>query len=664
MSQLTRSQMEDYLAGKSTAERGDRWVRVVAGGVSLALLVGAMLLVSPLNKMRVEEELTINATVEGLPPDIALMTKLGTLRAVAIDVAFIRLEDLKNENRFFELMQLSDWLCKLAPTYATVWSYSAWNMSYNISVCQYGDDARWLWVNNGIDNLRTKGIVYNPKSITLYKELSWIFIHKIGDKLDDSHLAYKAELAVEMERIFGEPPLVLEEAEALDAFREIVDAPRNLNDWIDDTPEVKRLVEALAAVELSPDESLLNFVAEHMRTYSNVEQFVVEDEIEPSTDLKSRRKKILSDPANIPQVDALCSAVRSDILRDPSKYNMDLDYMLELMEEYGPLDWRSPYAHSLYWASLGDKLTKGVKNIDEADSMNAVRFIFFALESLSRNGKIILEPNFEDPGVSFINPQPDTSYIRHMHEAYLKFGKEQFGDDPRFIEGTAGPNYSTGHENFLMRAIRQLYLAGGKKNQEEAKEYYFYLRNYDLDENGMRKVMYEKTFKAFIEDRFKESLDTQAGATVFVQAFLLRSMKEAAVGQVGRSLMSFAEAKKWWKFYMRDVETDRNARRKLQPLGVMRRDAALSFMQFPGFSAQNKSRVWRSLDLETRKSIYDEALPIIEQQCAAHVPPFDPFKVMPTPPGMAEHRKDPKAVLAELEHYDPSVSRGKKQLSD
>jgi len=667
--------MEDYLAGKLKAERGDRWVCVVAGAVGLAFLLCAMGLVNPINTIRRDEQLVINDTVQGLPPDIALMTKLGTLRALAIDVLFIRLEDLKNENRFFELMQLSDWLCKLAPRYPTVWSYSAWNMAYNISVCQYGDKARWLWVSNGVDNLRTRGIVYNPNSITLYKELAWIFYHKIGDKLDDSHMAYKAELAVEMELIFGEPPLVMEEAEAIAHFKKIVDAPRNLKAWIKKTPEAKQFLEALRhpepdsaeaklEVKLRADESLLAFVAKSMRTYSNPEKFVVREDNDAPLIPNLRLRVLLGDPANADILEQMCNAVRSDVLRDSSKYNMDLDFMLALMDEYGPLDWRSPYSHALYWASRGDEVTKDVVNRNAADSMNAVRFIFFALDYLSRAGKIILEPNFEEPGQSYIDPQPDPRFFRHMHEAYLRYGKEQFGDAPDFVEGTAGPNYSTGHRNLLKRAIRQLYLSGGSKDLAEAKEYYFYLRNYDREADGTVKAAYVTTFKEYVEYQFKDSLDTQAGATAFIQMSLLRSVREAAVGNVDKSLMVFANAKKWWKYYMRDVSTDRNTRRKLQPLGIMRRDIVLSMLRSREFSARQKERVWSSLDVQTRRSIYDKALPVIEKQCEVHDPPFDPAKVLPIPPGMEAYRKEPDKVLTELKHFDPTVSQGDKQQSD
>ena len=97
------------------------------------------------------------------------MTKAGTLRALAIDFAFIRMEQLKQEDKYYELDKLSTLICKLAPRFPTVWSYCAWNQAYNISVTQYTPQGRWYWVRNGIELLRKEGIPYNEKSIGLYR---------------------------------------------------------------------------------------------------------------------------------------------------------------------------------------------------------------------------------------------------------------------------------------------------------------------------------------------------------------------------------------------------------------------------------------------------------------------------------------------------------------
>jgi uncharacterized protein YjiS (DUF1127 family) len=686
MTQLSPNKMEEYLAARQGAQRSDQLVIAVALLLAALLVAGAAYLVTPINAVRKEAQITLDAdSVAGLPPDVALLTKIGTLRALAIDAAFQRLEELKQENRFFELMQLSDWLCKLAPRYPSVWSYSAWNMAYNISVQQYSPEARWLWVKNGIENLRQKGIPYNPQSITLYKELAWIFYHKVGDKLDDEHRAYKCELAVDMQIILGDPPIGLTARQTVEAFREIVDAPRDWNnpeelaalrpDW---TP----LIDALAGVELPLTKDLLRFVAVQ-RERAQRSDLRVADADTPAAETPSdrdRRQAVLRDPKFAEVLPALLSAVRSRVIR--TELNMDLDWMLTLMEHppwipeedlrawrdrYGPdselcpIDWRTPWAQTLYWGTYGDMVTRNALRIEEADAMNAVRFVFFALESMARSGVWIIEPNYSQPNRSFYQPLPDNRFIKHMHQAYLHYGFLQFGNDPRFRPGTSGPNYFGGHRNFLMDSIQQLYLAGGEDNLEEAKDYFFYLREFDREQNGDIKKKYQGTFREFVFRDMVEDLDTQARATMFVSELLYRSLRDIGDGDIDASIAHFREAKRWWEYYMRDKkELDRNSRRRLQPIGVMRRDVALIYLTGPQNSPRQKWRVWSRLDTATRQAIYDQALPAVTAQCAQYDPPYDPDKVLPEPPGMAEHRANPERILRELEIYDPSVNQGEK----
>ena len=675
MSQATQSnQMEKYLAGRLGAERGDWWLRWGAISAALVLIVGAGMLVAPMNKIRTDAQIVLpikEGSLADLPPLIAILTKTGTFRALAMDIAFIRMEDLKQNNRFYELKQLSDWLCDLAPRYAKVWSYSAWNMAYNISVCEYTPEARWLWVSNGIENLRNKGLRYNPKSITLYKELAWIFYHKIGDKLDDYHWQYKRELAVQMELILGEPPLAMTTETSLEAMRKIATAPGNLEEWIAATPKATRLVAKLQEVGLAADEALLHFVSRHMRRYSNVADYTAEGNTE-TRDLTARRVAVLSTSEDATTVATLLAALRKQTLR--RKLNMDPSWMLGLMEKPEwlegeantslPLDWRLPFAHSLYWSTYGDMKCQGTLNIDPADSMNTVRLIFFSMQSMFRGGRLTLEPNWEHPNRSFYQTLPDTRFLRPMHYAYLYFGKEQFGDDPKFVPGTAGPNYSSGHRNFLHEAIRDLFLEGGADNLAEAKEYYFYLRNFDRENDGSIKPQYVMTFEEFVWGGVKDALETQHGATLLITGRLERSLRDAMNGRAGQSVQHFNEAKKWWEYYMRDLKTDRNARRKLEPLGVMRRDKAKEMMQaHPGaYSAVQKARLWQALDTPTRRAIYDDALPYVKEHCKIHDPPLALDKVMPIPPGMEEYRKHPDDTLKELKRFDPGVSQGAKIL--
>jgi len=688
MTQVAASKLEEYLDARQSARRADLLIIVGAILLACALLAAAAWLVTPINEVRRAAQITLDVeTVEGLPPDVALMTKTGTLRALVIDAAFKRLEELKMENRFFELMQLSEWLCKLAPRYPTVWVYAAWNMAYNISVCQFTPEARWLWVENGIKCLRNRGIPYNRRSITLYKELAWIYYHKVGDKLDDHHRAYKTELAVDMQIIFGDPPIGKTPRAIVEEFRTLVEAPsdwRSPDELLEQRPAWRALHADLRSVELDLDKDFLRFLAmESARAAQSPIRAETEAEAEPNTanTLRDRRLAVLRKPEHAAVLPALTAAVRARLIR--TELNMDLDWMLTLMEDapwvtddvrarwierYGPdvdlcpIDWRTPWAQTLYWGTYGDMVTQNALNINAADSMNAVRFIFFALESMARSGVWIIEPNYARPNRSFYQDLPDNRFIKHMHQAYIHYGKIQFGSDPRFIEGTSGPNYFGGHRNFLMDSIQQLYLAGGARNLEEAKDYFFYLREFDREpmDNSI-KARYQQTFEQFVFADMVEDLDTQVRAQMFIAELLHRSLKDAGDGDAEASVAHFAEARKWWKFYMRDkIGLDRNDRRMLQPLGVMRRDVAYQYLLMPTSSPRQKWLVWNALDRRTQQSIYDKVLAAVTEQCAAYDPPYDAAKVLPEPPDMQWARENEAKIFKELEIYDPSIEQGEK----
>lgn len=689
----TATDIEQYLDAKREAQRTDWLVRGLSVGVAVALIYGAGLLIAPINSIRKEAQLTLDPdTLSTMPPDIALLAKTGTFRGLAIDMAFIRMEDLKENNHFYELMQLSNWLCKLAPRYASVWSYSAWNMAYNISVAQFTPESRWMWVRNGIENLRNHGLRYNPRSITLYKELAFIFWHKVGDKLDDYHHEYKCELAVEMEKILGEPPPALTAAEAIAAFREIAEAPSgfvDLDDYLNNDPTIAPVYRELRDLDLDADRSLLEFVARNLRTHTDDSELRAADaETIPPERMTVRQKAvaILTDPDRQPAVRNLLAIVRRHVIE--RELNMDPEYMLGLMIDppwlaevkdqwikekgpesiYCPIDWRSPFAHSLYWGTYGDWFTKASLNVNPNDSMNAVRFIFFSLQNMAEQGSLLLEPNFDQPNKSFLQMLPDMRFFEHMHQAYLKYGREQFGDDPRYVEGTAGPNYQSGHRSFLMKAIRRLYIAGSEENIEQAKRYYFYLRDTHRGEDGSILAQYQMPFDKFVLNNMYEALDTQASAKALIAELLFRSLTDLGDGDVNKSVAHFNQAKKWWQYYHRDLNTDRNTRRMLDPIGVMRRDIVFMFLAAPEYQLQysllQRHRVWLALDLATRQAVYDDVRPFVKDACDAHDPPYDVDKMLPPPPGMEEYRKKPDTVIKELERFDAEISQGEKKTPE
>ena len=63
-----------------------------------------------------------------------IIASLGGLRSIASEVIWFRADKLERQGRFGELVQLASMLTFLEPHVTEVWTYSAWNLSYNISL--------------------------------------------------------------------------------------------------------------------------------------------------------------------------------------------------------------------------------------------------------------------------------------------------------------------------------------------------------------------------------------------------------------------------------------------------------------------------------------------------------------------------------------------------
>lgn len=174
----------------------------------------------PLREARRERwpETALQALDEA-PPLVAFTTvALGGFQGLIADLLWLRVSRLQDQGHYFEIVQLADWITKLEPRFTEVWAYHAWNMAYNISVMFPDPEDRWRWVKHGIRLLRDEGIRYNPADPGLYRELGWIYQHKIGRHWDDAHMTYKWNLARDMapfldngrldpERMTGDPAL-------------------------------------------------------------------------------------------------------------------------------------------------------------------------------------------------------------------------------------------------------------------------------------------------------------------------------------------------------------------------------------------------------------------------------------------------------------------------
>jgi hypothetical protein len=272
-----------------------------------------------------------------------------------------------------------------------VWIHQAWNMAYNITVKFPDHQDRWIWVKRAIELLRDQAIKYNPKEPLLYRELGWIFQHKMGHYMDDADETYKREWGLEMNRLFGNKKANFDE--------------------------------------------LLN----------------------PQTDEQRARAKALRET-----------------------YKMDPVVMKEVEDKYGPLEWRLPEAHAIYWGYYG--LTKvSDQPLKKEDFITLRRLIFQGLQLAFHRGRMI----YPSPNQPMFIYGPNLEIVKHVSDAYL----EQISFEPDKAE-----HIGTGHRNFLLTSVYFLYSYG---RVSAAKEWFEYTKkmypNYDpIKGKGMEEYAFER----------------------------------------------------------------------------------------------------------------------------------------------------------------------------
>ncbi len=646
--------------GEHVDERGrvvrvDRLVRYVCT-VSAVVCVGiaGMVLLPGIHEQRKELQLVVGEeTFDDMPPGIALPTALlSTFRGVMIHFLWTRAEELKQDSKYFELQQLYDWICNLQPRYPKVWGNAAWNMAYNISVGTYSPRERWHWVSSGAWLLRDKGIPLNPQSIDLYRELSYIYQHKMGDFMDDHHWAYKRNWAVIVERVLGEPPSDPESAPAIEAIRKIAEAassirefgtlakPESLQLYIghdSEKPSMGDFDDRLAALGFKPDARWLDAVARHRRGLQ-VSDWVADDSVAVGGRVEPFGV-LMADEKLAPARDRLLAAVRAHVLNADLK--LDPAYMLDLMEQFGPLDWRSVYSHSLYWAALGARECDDTIGLDENAQMNTHRFIQFGVKDALERGRIILNPDFDDPFQSYIQMLPDSRFADVLHEAFLALGARDRpeNEDPAkyFKEGPAGRLYKSGHVNFLHTLVRQLFI---ERRIQKAEHYYEYLRDNYKEPDGQTKEMYLTSLKEFaLKDYLEDIVSFKQGPRLIanmMQVGLLNLIYDRPKQGISRIRIAREGHEKYQESYL----GDRTERRRIPPWpeykAGMFRDFLLYYSLPKKYDMVYKARAWKVMDGPTRLAVYRDIAEHVAELCAESDPPLDPAKAFPPPAGLED----------------------------
>jgi hypothetical protein len=437
----------------------DRVVQLLAAIVAIACFVGAgTLLPRAIARSEAAGLRYTDVAIEGAPPIVALGTAIGAIRGVIVDYLWIRLTLMKEKGLFYELMADADLITKLAPRFPQVWAFHGHNMAYNVSVMTNTPEERWNWVKSGIDLVRNEGLKYNPNDLVLHKELAFWFGHKLDGIADDAHLHYKREFAREWHLLLGQPPI--DHAGREQWMRTLAEAPATLEEADRRTPGTAALLERLAeaAGESGPpgvsfDKRLLLAYGEWeaLKSSPYARLLDLESQLRANSPLFVAVDSILGDPEQQARVETLIAYLRRTVLAD--EYNMDVERMHRYTAEVGPLDWRHPQAHALYWARKGTEMGEG--RVDDPDDIykiiNNDRAQIHAMQSMARSGLMSVDPFSGDNPGRISDPRwikVIDGYFRELYDKHY---------DAR---GAGADTFTDFHENFMTSAVRELYRAG------------------------------------------------------------------------------------------------------------------------------------------------------------------------------------------------------------
>jgi len=126
---------------------------------------------------------------------------------------------------------------------------------------------------------------------------------------------------------------------------------------------------------------------------------------------------------------------RALLLRD--KYKMDPAIMQEVDRLYGPLEWRLPEAHAIYWATIG------LKKCKDKDLVTLRRVVYQSMLLSVLRGQILY---FEADGSPVTGPNIDRAEL--ANETYLRLSADDAGQMSSII---------TAHRNYLREMVYHLY---------------------------------------------------------------------------------------------------------------------------------------------------------------------------------------------------------------
>jgi hypothetical protein len=628
-----------------------------------AMLVGSAVLATGISASIGRHRLAYtDRAEENDPPQVALGIAMGAFRGIFVNWLWIRANQLKEDGRYYEAIDLADSITRLQPRFPQVWVFHAWNMAYNISVATHTFPERWQWVQAGIRLLRDRGIPANPNDLLLHKELAYLFLHKIQGYTDDANGYYKRQFAVEWQIVLGPPPppdpKVRDRDAAIQRYVDwltlVAEAPETLDALYAKTPKVQELMGRLRArFALEPGMNLLLAYETNRAVAKSGQRAYLLGRMREG---RKEMAELYADPEFAQAWPALLNYTRKRVLTDT--YHMEPDRMVRYTREYGPIDWRHPAAHGLYWAARGvENAIRRFENRNrkDFDFTNADRIVIQAIQELWRTGEVYVDflaaVYRSDQENIFYMTMPNVHFVESYGNTLATLRDRSEYDADRRPYSV----YSAGYENFLIDAVRFFFRRGqldlAQKYYEQAATYPHANQN-DPD----RPARFAKPLAEFVYD--ESDRDEYTRPSVAAQE-VVGSLQGAYVsGLLGGDTAHFARqfefAKQAHRYFMEKQRRISNMNPRMSRMDLLPADFRL-------LAANVFAQLISVMDPDDAETMYDNAPEDLKRYGydavrANYKPLFDELaksggrtfdQVFPEPPGMEAYRIEMRRLADE-----------------
>ncbi|HXF10226.1 MAG TPA: hypothetical protein VN625_05530, partial [Desulfuromonadaceae bacterium] len=249
------------------------------------------------------------------------------------------------------------------------------------------------------------------------------------------------------------------------------------------------------------------------------------------------------------------------VLRE--KYKLDPAFIKKVNDQYGPLDWRLPESHAIYWAMMGlAKADEHPDKIKKDDPMMLRREVFQSMQEAFRHGRIISNPFNEGAELA-----PNLDIIPKVNDAYLQMMAESSAGDSNHVA-------NAGYKNFLRDAV---YFLWENNRLPEARKWFKYLGERYSDrpilENDPTSLPKNLTLDDYAFARVQQDVGetSQERITAVIQGMILLGYLDLVIGQNNRAAGYQMKAQLIYDRYQQKWAKDME-RLQLPPMDKLKRE--------------------------------------------------------------------------------------------